>query len=338
MKCGKAKTVWGKYSILEGEMVMELLKLSKFKLQLQALITEVRELRERERLALEQHQHGIEKQKQAEEEYNRKIQELQAELASVKEERQKQERRVNYLQNDNALLENKQKELKDTIYSLLQSKESFVHAYEETTSELRHSIETKDRKLSVLSEKLNTHVLLFNSIEKEKYAHLWVLGRIIEVPLPIHIFYVYTFLLAAAGLRNKMDQISAFEKEFVAGRHSLFSPENISDLRKRLENNEEELRRKDKVISELEAKLDVAKLSDNSQAQIDDISSPTWNSYWIKGYSVPYCNIKKKLERTWRWKKLVNKSSFGKFISPRVGVGDIAQNEEKDQELTGSPS
>ncbi|KAF7809212.1 tetratricopeptide repeat protein 38 isoform X1 [Senna tora] len=142
----------------------------------------------------------------------------------------------------------------------------------------------------------------------------------------------------SAGLRNKMDQISAFEKEFVAGRHSLFSPENISDLRKRLENNEEELRRKDKVISELEAKLDVAKLSDNSQAQIDDISSPTWNSYWIKGYSVPYCNIKKKLERTWRWKKLVNKSSFGKFISPRVGVGDIAQNEEKDQELTGSPS
>ncbi len=37
---------------------------------------------------------------------------------------------VNYLQNDNALLENKQKELKGTIQILLQSKESFVNAYE----------------------------------------------------------------------------------------------------------------------------------------------------------------------------------------------------------------
>lgn len=37
---------------------------------------------------------------------------------------------VNCLQDDNALLENKQKELKGTIQSLLQSRESFVNAYE----------------------------------------------------------------------------------------------------------------------------------------------------------------------------------------------------------------
>lgn len=37
---------------------------------------------------------------------------------------------VNYLQNDNALLENKQKELKGTIQSLVQSRESFINAYE----------------------------------------------------------------------------------------------------------------------------------------------------------------------------------------------------------------
>ena len=37
---------------------------------------------------------------------------------------------MSYLQNDNALLENKQKELKGTIQCLLQSKESFVNAYE----------------------------------------------------------------------------------------------------------------------------------------------------------------------------------------------------------------
>jgi hypothetical protein len=37
---------------------------------------------------------------------------------------------VNCLQEENALLEHKQKELKETIQSLLQSRESFVNAYE----------------------------------------------------------------------------------------------------------------------------------------------------------------------------------------------------------------
>lgn len=41
---------------------------------------------------------------------------------------------------------------------------------QETTSEMRRSIETKDRKLSVLSEKINAHLLLFNSIEKEVFS------------------------------------------------------------------------------------------------------------------------------------------------------------------------
>lgn len=39
-------------------------------------------------------------------------------------------KQVNYLENDNVLLENKQKELKGTMNNLLQSRESFVHAYE----------------------------------------------------------------------------------------------------------------------------------------------------------------------------------------------------------------
>lgn len=38
--------------------------------------------------------------------------------------------KVSYLQNDNSLLENKQKELKAMIHSLLQTKETFVNAYE----------------------------------------------------------------------------------------------------------------------------------------------------------------------------------------------------------------
>ncbi|XP_040361384.1 uncharacterized protein LOC121049035 [Rosa chinensis] len=43
---------------------------------------------------------------------------------------EKLQREVSYLQNDNTMPEKKQKELKATIHSLLQSMETFVNAYE----------------------------------------------------------------------------------------------------------------------------------------------------------------------------------------------------------------
>jgi len=54
----------------------------------------------------------------------------------------------------------------------------------------------------------------------------------------------------------------------------LWVVENISDLRNKVENNEAELRRKDRIISELVAKLDVAKVGNHNQAQMEDISIP----------------------------------------------------------------
>ncbi|MED6154870.1 hypothetical protein PIB30_000372 [Stylosanthes scabra] len=237
---------------------MELLKLSKFKLQLQSLISEVRDLRDRERSATEQHHQQIQRdqrQKQNEEELNKKILELQEELASVKEERHKLERKVNCLKNDNAMLENKNKELKGTLNSVLQSRENFVHAYEESTAQMKHSIETKDRMISVLSEKINSHLLLFDSIEKEVFYVKQIVEKVQNL--------VNDKEEVVTSLRNKMDRVSTFEKEFVA---------KITDLRNRLENSEAELRRKDRVISQLEAKLDAARLSNNNQAHIEEIS------------------------------------------------------------------
>jgi len=35
---------------------------------------------------------------------------------------------------------------------------------------MKRSIETRDRKLTVLSEKINSHLLLFDSIEKEAFS------------------------------------------------------------------------------------------------------------------------------------------------------------------------
>ncbi|XP_028754319.1 uncharacterized protein LOC114713810 [Neltuma alba] len=326
-------------------MVMELLKLSKFKLQLRALVTEVRELRERERTTAEQHQHGIEKHKQSEEEHNRKIQDLQAELASVKEECQKLEGGcVNYLQNDNALLEIQQKELKDTIQSLLLSRENFMHAYEETTSEMRRSIETKDRKLNVLSEKINAHLLLFNSIEKEVFSIKQIVDNVHSL--------VNEKEKIVAELRNKMDQISTFEKAFV---------ENITDSRNKLEKIEDELRRKDKFISELEAKLDAEKLSNNSPPQIEDLQKTlSVKDVMIQNlisdkealqYEVGSLRfVLQKINATVRNMNEEDKSLFCSILQHNEASGmdmkveenrmeDVAQDEEEnDQEPVESPS
>ncbi|XP_041013698.1 golgin IMH1 isoform X2 [Juglans microcarpa x Juglans regia] len=214
---------------------MGLLELSKFKLQLRSLITEVRDLRERERLATEQLHHQIQKQKQTEEEHGRKLQELQTEFAMSNEQRQKLERQVSYLQNDNTLLENKQKELKGTIQSLLQSREVFINAYEESTYELKRSVECRDRKLTVLSEKIRSHLLLFDSIEKEAFSIKQVINDV---------------------------QCLVNEKEEV---------EKISDLQNKRKNDKDELRRKDRIISELDAHLEAARTSNNHQNQIQEL-------------------------------------------------------------------
>ncbi|QHO11725.1 Transmembrane protein, putative [Arachis hypogaea] len=151
-------------------MVMELLKLSKFKLQLQSLISEVRYLRDRERSATEQHRQQIQRQKQNEEELTMKIQELQQELASVKEERQKLERQVNYLQNDNAMLESKHKELKGTLNSVLQSRENFVHAYEALQYEVGSLQHILQRIQDTIMNTNEEDKMLFSSILSQKEA------------------------------------------------------------------------------------------------------------------------------------------------------------------------
>ncbi|RVW82453.1 hypothetical protein CK203_049045 [Vitis vinifera] len=197
---------------------MELLKFSKFKIQLQALIAEVRQLRERERSTREELRLLIQKQKQNEEELVRRVQDLQAELVSSNELRENSKGRfvilqMSYLQNDNALLENKQRELNGTIQNLLQSRENFVSVYEDSTCEMKRSIETRDRKLAILSQKINAHILLFDSIEKEASSVKQVVNNVQR--------------LVIAGLKSKVEKVSAFEKVFFVTFVSKTSPEII---------------------------------------------------------------------------------------------------------------
>ncbi|GLT41590.1 hypothetical protein SLA2020_156420 [Shorea laevis] len=116
--------------------------------------------------ALVKESRDLRKQKQTEEEYSRKLQELQAKLASCNDLREKLERKVSYLQNENALLENKQKEMKGTINGLLQSRDELINAYQESAYKMKFSIEAKDRKLTVPAEKPKSQLSLFDSIER----------------------------------------------------------------------------------------------------------------------------------------------------------------------------
>ncbi|XP_021908775.1 hyaluronan mediated motility receptor [Carica papaya] len=233
---------------------MELLRLSKFRLQLRSLVAEVRDVRERERATSEQLHLLIQKQKEAEEEYGRKLRELESELASSSELRQKLERKVTYLQNDNELLENKQKELKGTIHGLLQSRDSFLNAYEESTCEMKRSIDARDRKIAILSEKINSHLSLFDSIEKEALT----IKQVVE---NVHHLVGEKEQLVAC-LKSRMDHVSTFEIVFV---------EKIYDLENKLKRVEDEFRRRHKTVAALEAQLEAAKVSNNYQLQIEEL-------------------------------------------------------------------
>uniref|UniRef100_A0A803MB33 Uncharacterized protein n=1 Tax=Chenopodium quinoa TaxID=63459 RepID=A0A803MB33_CHEQI len=229
---------------------MELLKLSRLKLQLRALISEVKDLREREKSATEQLHLSTQKQKHSEEEFGRKLKELESELASSTEVRQKLERKVSYLQNDHALLESKQKELNGTIQSLLQSREQFVTAYQESTYDMKRSIEERDRKLKFFSEKLKSHLLLFDAIEKEASYVKQVVDSVRHV--------VNEKEEVVNSLKRKLDRLPETEKALMG---------KINEMENRLGIYKDELQRKEKIISELEAHIEAQRISNKNQTQ-----------------------------------------------------------------------
>ncbi|KAL1804410.1 hypothetical protein ACET3Z_033057 [Daucus carota] len=225
---------------------MELhLKLSKFKLQLGALISSLKQSREKERYASEQYNLLLQRQNETEEKYSRKLNELQAELAASNDLRQKLETKLNYLQNDNELLDNKQKELQGTINRLLQSKENFVKVYEDSTFEMKQTIIHKDNTISALTEKIRLHMSLFSSIEKEASSVKHIVDNAQQV--------LREKEELVAGLKIKVERATMLGTEFM---------DKISTLNANLRSNEDELRRKNKIIQDLESQLEAANFSD----------------------------------------------------------------------------
>ncbi|XP_030553362.1 polyamine-modulated factor 1-binding protein 1 isoform X2 [Rhodamnia argentea] len=315
---------------------MEVLKLSKFKLQLRALVTEVRDLRERERSATEQLHALIQKQKQNDEDHVRKLQELQAELASTAEMRQKIERKMNHLRDDNTLLENRQKELKATIQTLLQSRDDFINAYQESTCEMRRSIETRDRKLSLLSEKLNSHIMLFDSIEKEALSIKQVMDNVKGL--------ISHKEELVSSLKSKVNEVCAYEKLF---------KEKINYLENKVKNDEEELKRKDGIIAQLEEQLEAAKVSNGRQSQMEDLRKALFEKdvviqnlvtekkallLEVEGLAI----VLQKIQDTIQIMNEEDKTKFSSIVERKENFGMVTSNEntgnEGDVQMTDSRS
>ncbi|KAG9144315.1 hypothetical protein Leryth_019414 [Lithospermum erythrorhizon] len=225
---------------------MELMKISKFKLQLKTLISEFNHLKEKERFASDQVQLLNQKKEKSKEEFDNKLRELRSELALSNEIRHKLETKVSCLENDNEMLERSQKELNEGLNNLLQSREAFVKAYEDSTCEMRRAVETRDRTIGMLYQKIKAHLLNFNSIEKEA-------SSVKEAVQNVECILREKEDLVSS-LQRKVDEVSTFEKLFI---------DRIRDLEGKLKNQELEVRRRDKIISKLEADLEATKISGN---------------------------------------------------------------------------
>ncbi|KAJ3676834.1 hypothetical protein LUZ60_002558 [Juncus effusus] len=238
---------------MEGEG--ELIPLSKFKLQLLSLLNESRHIREREGGVREELDNSNEKSKRIEAESDKQVGELRAELDSRRDFQKKLELRVKYLENENGLLEKKEKDLKDAINGLLQSRESFIRHYEDSNCSLQRTIQMKDKEISLLSEKLNTHISLFNSVEKE--------ANLVKRALDGVKRSMNEKEQVVAGLNEKVGRVFTLEKDFV---------EKINSLETKLTDCKLEIRRKNIQISELQEKIESEKISNDSKSQIEEIS------------------------------------------------------------------
>ncbi|CAL4941767.1 unnamed protein product [Urochloa decumbens] len=235
-------------------MEAEAAVLSQLQLQLLALVSEHRLLRERERGAREELRDAGQRWEEAEEEHRREARELRAEVAARDDALRKLEARIKCLENENELLEKNENNLKETMEGLLQSREAFIKHYEDSTCSMQWTIQMKDKQIAVISEKLNSHLVLFSSVEKEVAAVKQVLGD-------VHCM-VGEKENVVADLKDKVQRISVLEKDVV---------EKLNFLESKISAYQLELRNRAKIIYELKDRLEAEKLNNSFQPQLEEL-------------------------------------------------------------------
>ncbi|CAN6299460.1 unnamed protein product [Urochloa humidicola] len=235
-------------------MEVEAAVLSQLQLQLLALVSEHRLLRERERGAREELRNAGQRWEEADEEHRREARELRAEVTTRDDALRKLEARIKCLENENELLEKNENNLKETMEGLLQSREAFLKHYEDSTCSMQWTIQMKDKQIAVLSEKLNSHLVLFSSVEKEVAAVKQVLGD-------VHCM-VGEKENVVADLKDKVQRISVLEKDVV---------EKVNFLESKISAYQLELRNRAKIIYELKDRLEAEKLNNSFQPRLEEL-------------------------------------------------------------------
>lgn len=235
-------------------MEAEVVALSQLQLQLIALVSELRLLRERERAVREELHASSQRWKEAEEEHRREARELRAEVAARDDALRRLDSRIKCLENENELLEKNEKYLKESMEGLLQSREAFIEHYEDSTCSLQWTIQMKDKQIAVISEKLNSHLALFSSVGKEVAAVKQVLGDVECL--------VGEKENVVSDLKGKVQRISILEKDFV---------EKLSFLEGKISSYQLELRNRARIIYELKEYLEAEKLNNKFQPQLEEL-------------------------------------------------------------------
>ncbi|KAJ1295744.1 hypothetical protein BS78_01G246900 [Paspalum vaginatum] len=235
-------------------MEAEAAVLSQLQLQLLALVSELRLLRERERGAREELRDAGKRWEEAEVERRREATELRADVAARDDALRKLEARIKCLENENELLEKNESNLKETMEGLLQSREAFIKCYEDSTCSMQWTIQMKDKQIAVISEKLNSHLVLFSSVEKEVAAVKQVLGD-------VHCLVGEKETLVA-NLKDKVHRISVLEKDFV---------EKLNFLESKISAYQLELRSRARIIYDLKDRLETEKLNNSFQPQLEEL-------------------------------------------------------------------
>uniref|UniRef100_A0A804U6T5 Uncharacterized protein n=1 Tax=Zea mays TaxID=4577 RepID=A0A804U6T5_MAIZE len=202
--------------------------LAQLQLQLLVLVSEFRHLRERERGAREELRDAGQRWEAAAAEQRREARELRVEVAS-----------------------------RDDSLRRLEARDS--------TCSMQWTIQLKDKQIAVMSEKLNSHLVLFSSVEKEVAAVKQVLGD-------VHCL-VGEKENVVADLKDKVQRISVLEKDFV---------ENLNFLESKISAYQLELRSRARIIYELKNRLQDEKLNSSFQPHLEELNK----TLLVKDYAI----------------------------------------------------
>ncbi|KAM0862332.1 hypothetical protein ACQ4PT_045329 [Festuca glaucescens] len=134
------------------------------------------------------------------------------------------------------------------------AREELHASSQDSACSLQWTLQMKDKQIAVISEKLNSHLALFNSVGKEVAAVTQVLGDMECL--------VGEKENVVSELKGKVQRISVLEKDFI---------EKLCFLGDKITSYQLELRNRARIIYELKEQLDAEKLNNKFHPQLEEL-------------------------------------------------------------------